>query len=66
MTCSFLFYVKIFMQSTFTCTINLLKPCMFHSSNDPGRLVGFRYPMNAVFKPEEALNIFDKFMSLLR
>ena len=28
------FHVKIFMQSTFTCTIDLLKSCMFQMTLD--------------------------------
>ena len=59
MACAFLFYVKIFMQSTFVYTITLLKPYLFQSSNDTGCSVGLRHPMN---KPEEDLNYFDKFM----
>ena len=66
MICVFHFYVKTFMQSTFTYSINLLKPCMFHSSNDIVCLVGFGHPMNAIFQREDALNSFDKFMTLLR
>ena len=66
MICAFPFHVKIFMQSTFTYSINLLKPFMFYSSNETGCLVGFGHPMNAIFKREDALNSFDKFMTLLR
>ena len=65
MTCVFLFYVKIFMPSTFTFTINLLKPCMFQSSNDTELSFGLRNPMNSIFKPEDDLNYFDKFMPLV-
>ena len=32
--CVFLFYFKIFMQSTLIYTMNLLKPYLFQSSND--------------------------------
>ena len=63
-TCVFLFYFKIFMQSTFTYTINLLKPCLFQSSNDTVFSVGLRQPMKSIFEPEEDLNYSDKFMSL--
>ena len=38
----FFFYVKIFMQSIFIYTINLLKPYLFQSSNDTGCSVGLR------------------------
>ena len=65
MACAFLFCVKIFMQSTFKCTMNLLKPCKFQSLHDTECSVGLRHPMNIVFKPEEDLNYFDKFMPLL-
>ena len=35
MACGFLFFCyKIFMQFTLTCTISLLKPCRFQSSNE--------------------------------
>ena len=60
----FFFYVKILMQSTFICTINLLNPYLFQSSNDTGCLVGFRHPMKSIFEPDKDLNYFDKFMSL--
>ena len=36
------FYVKIFMQSTFINTINLLKPYLFQGSNDTGCSIGLR------------------------
>ena len=62
MTCVFLFYFKIFIQSTFIYTINLLKPYLFQSSNDTGCSVGLRQPMKSIFEPEEDLNYFDKFM----
>ena len=64
MACVFLFYFKIFMQSTFIYTINLLKPYLFQSSNDTGCSVGLRQPMKSIFEPEEDLNYFDKFMPL--
>ena len=47
------------MQSTFTCTINLLKPCMFQNSKDIG------CSLNSIFKPDKDLNYFDQFMQLL-
>ena len=65
MACVFLFYVKIFMQSTFIYTINLLKPYMFLSSNDIGCSVGLRHPIKSILEPEGNLNYFDKFMVLL-
>ena len=43
----------------------LLKPCMFQSLNETWCSVGFRHPMNRIFKPEEDLNYFDKFMPTL-
>ena len=61
-----LFLVKIFMHSTFTCTMNQLKPCIFQSSTDVGCSVELRHPMNSIFKPEEDLNYFDQFMPLLK
>ena len=39
--------------------------CMFKNSNDTGCSVGLRHPMNSIFKPEEDLNYFDKFMPFL-
>ena len=66
MTCVFLFYFKIFIQSTFIYTINLLKPYLFQSSNDTECLVGLRQPMKSIFKPEDDLNYFDKFMPLFK
>ena len=62
MTCVFLFYFKIFIQSTFKYTINLLKSYLFQSSNDTGCSVGLRQPMKSIFEPEQDLNYFDKFM----
>ena len=61
MVCVFLFYVKIFMQSTFPSaqTLSVL------SSNDTEWSVGLRHPMKSIFKPEEDFNYFDKFMLLL-
>ena len=53
------------MQSTFTYTINLLKPCMFQSSKDTGCSLGLRHLMNSIFKPDKDLNYFDTFMQLL-
>ena len=66
MACAFLFYFKIFVQSTFIYTINLLKPYLFQSSNDTGCSVGLRQPVKSIFEfePEEDLNCFDKFMPL--
>ena len=63
MACLFLFYFKIFMQSTFIYTINLLKPNLFQSSNDAEFSVGLRQPMKSIFEPED-LDYFDKFMPL--
>ena len=63
MACLFLFYFKIFMQSTFIYTINLLKPNLFQSSNDTEFSVGRRQPMKSIFEPED-LDYFDKFMPL--
>ena len=63
MTCVFLFYFKIFMQSTFIYTINLLKPNLLQSSNDTEFSVGLRQPMKSIFEPED-LDYFDKFMPL--
>ena len=53
------------MQPTLSGTINLLELGMFQSSNDTGCSVELRHPMNSIFKPEEDLNYFDKFMLLL-
>ena len=64
MTCVFLFYFKIFMQSTFIYAINLLKPYLFQSSNGTGCSVGLRQAMKSIFENEEDLNYFDKFMPL--
>ena len=61
MTCVF----QTFVQSTFTCTINLLQPCMFQSSNDTGYSAGLKHSMNSIIKLEEYLNYSDKFMPLL-
>ena len=58
----FLFYFKIFKQSTFIYTINLLKSYLFQSSNDTWCYLGLRQPMKSIFEPEEDLNYFDKFM----
>ena len=53
------------MQSTFTYTINLLKPYLFQISNDMGcSELGLDKPMKSIFEPEEDLNYFDKFMPL--
>ena len=60
MTCVFLFYFKIFMESTFIFTINLLKLYLFQSSNDTGCSIGLRQPMKSIFEPEEDLNYFDE------
>ena len=65
MVCVFLFCVKIFMQSTFTYTINLLRPNLFQSSNDTGCSFVLRHLMKSIFKHEEELNYFDKSMPLL-
>ena len=63
MACVFLFYFKLFMQSTFTYTINLLKPYLFQISNDMGcSELGLDKPMKSIFEPEEDLNYFDMFM----
>ena len=63
--CVFCFCVKIFMHSILTCSINLLKPWIFQSSNNIGCSVGPRHQMNSIFKPEEDLNYFYNFMLLL-
>ena len=42
MACVFPSYFKIFMQSTFIYTINLLTPYLFQSSSDTGYSVGLR------------------------
>ena len=60
----FLFYFKIFMQSTFIYTINLLKPYLFQSSYGNRCSVGLGQTLKSIFEPEEDLNYFDKFMSL--
>ena len=53
------------MQSTFTYTINLLKPYLFQISNDMGcSELGLDKPMKSIFEPEEDLNYFDIFMWL--
>ena len=53
------------MQSTFTYTINLLKPYLFKISNDMGcSELGLDKPMKSIFEPEEDLNYFDMFMWL--
>ena len=53
------------MQSTFTHTINLLKPYLFQISNDMGcSELGLDKPMKSIFEPEEDLNYFDMFMWL--
>ena len=53
------------MQSTFTYTINLLKPYLFQISNDMGcSELGLDKPMKSIFEPEEDLNYFDMFMWL--
>ena len=64
MTCVFLFYFKIFIQSTFIYTINLLKPYLFQSSNGTRCSVGLGQILKSKFEPEEDLNYFDKFMPL--
>ena len=64
MACLFLFYFKIFMQSIFAYTNNLLKPYLFQSSNDTRCSVELRQPMKSIFEPEEDLNYFDKFTPL--
>ena len=61
----FFFYVKIFMQSTFIYTINLLNPYLFQSSNDTSCPVGLKHQMKSIFKPKEHLNCFVQFMLLL-
>ena len=64
MACVFLFYFKIFMQSTFIYTINLRKPYLFQSSNGTRCSVGFGQTLKSIFEPEEDLKYFDKFMQL--
>ena len=64
MACLFIFYFRIFMQSIFIYTINLLKPYLFQSSNDTRSSVGIRQPMESIFEPDENLNYFDKFKPL--
>ena len=50
------------MQSTFIYTVNLLKPYLVQSSNDPGCSVGLRQPVKSIFEfePEEDLNYFGQ------
>lgn len=64
MACLFIFYFRIFMQSIFIYTINLLKPYLFQCSNDTRSSVGIRQPMESIFEPDEDLNYFDKFKPL--
>ena len=61
----FLFCVEKVMQATFSCTFNLFKSCMFQSLDDAGCSVGFRHPLNSIFKREGDLDYFNKFMQLL-
>ena len=61
---SIFFVLKIFWQSFFTCSINLLKFRKFPNLNDTGRSVELWDSMNSIFKIEEGLTCFDKFILL--